>query len=175
MNSPSLLDPAFKELYLKYFPRVYATAYSLLRQHEKSEDVAQNVFLKLLEHWDTILPDNIEGYLVTMARNAVLNEFRRNSVTSKYHTFIKERFQEETDNLEEQIIARQEFNLLEKAVQDLPVRQQQAWRLSRQQGLSYKEIGEVMDISKTSVKDLLKRSVQALKSSLSALRSYLVL
>ncbi|UPK72926.1 RNA polymerase sigma factor [Chitinophaga filiformis] len=164
----------FKEIYIKYYPRVYATAYSLLRQREKAEDVAQSVFLRLWESWDTISPENVESYLVTMAKHAVLNEWRKNAVHARYRTFLKERFQESTDNVEEQTISRQQHTLLEKAIQQLPARQQEAWRLSRDKGMTYKEIGKIMKISRSTVKELVHKAIQALKSSLRSFWSYLL-
>ncbi|MVT07677.1 RNA polymerase sigma factor [Chitinophaga tropicalis] len=174
MSPSQQLNSVFKEIYRKYYPRVYATAYSLLRQHEKAQDISQSVFLRLWEGWDTITPENLESYLVTMAKHAVLNEFRKNAVQARYKTYLKERFQESTDNVEEQAILRQQLSLLEEAVQQLPTRQQEAWRLSREKGMTYKEIGEAMHISKTSVKELLQKAVQALKSALQSFRSYLL-
>lgn len=153
---------------------MYATAYSLLRQREKAEDIAQSVFLRLWEGWETIEPENIESYLVTMAKHAVLNEFRRNAVQARYRTYLKERFQEASENVEELTISRQRHTLLEKAIGQLPPRQQEAWRLSRDKGMTYQEIAKSMNISKATVKELVHKAIAALKSSVRSFFSNLL-
>ena len=83
MSEPWSHEVAFTQLYLSYYSRIYAAAYSLLRQHEAAEDTTQQVFMRLWEQRDTIRPENVEGYLITMAKNAILNQFRHKSVQAR--------------------------------------------------------------------------------------------
>lgn len=166
MKDGDVKEAAFTELYISYYPRIYTAAFSILRHHQGAEDVTQQVFMRLWEGWSTIEAVNMEGYLITMAKNTILNQFRSNAVHSKYRKYLKERFDQEAGNVEDLLIQRQQLSLLQQTVGHLPPRQQQAWRLSREQGLTYREIARRMGISKDSVKELMQKANTVIKDLL---------
>ncbi|PUZ28561.1 hypothetical protein DCC81_03510 [Chitinophaga parva] len=168
-------EAAFKELYISFYPRIYAAAFSLLRHHQAAEDVTQQVFLRLWEGWSTIEAANLEGYLITMAKNTILNQFRSNTVQSKYRRYLKEQLELPAGNVEDLLIERQQLSLLQDTVRHLPPRQQQAWRLAREQGLTYREIARQMGISKDSVKELMQKASAAIKALLGSITLWITI
>lgn len=175
MSDRRSLDADFTTLYLTYYPKIFKAAYSLLKSKAAAEDVTQSVFLRLYENWNTARPANVEGYVVTMAKNMILNQFRSNTVKARYRRFVKERFELGGGNVEDLAISRQRLQALALAVSELPPRQQQAWRLFREQGLTYQEIAHQMGISKTSVKELLQKATSAIKLAMEKLLFALLL
>ncbi|MFX1705063.1 sigma-70 family RNA polymerase sigma factor [Chitinophaga sp. CC14] len=163
---------SFRQVYITHYDSVYSCAYFYLKQHEKSEDLTQSIFLHLWENWETFKIENLKSYLFITTRNAVFNELRKLSVQEKYRTYIKERFNESSGNIEEMAIMRQQSQLLEKAVQRLPARQQQAWRLSKDKGLTYNEVATRMGISKPTVKELIAKSIRSIKSFLETFKLF---
>ena len=175
MSEPWSHEVAFTQLYLSYYSRIYAAAYSLLRQHEAAEDTTQQVFMRLWEQRDSIRPENVEGYLITMAKNAILNQFRHKSVQARYRKYLTERLELGAGNVEELFIQQQQQATLQQVVNALPSRQQEAWRLSREKGFTYREIARQMRISKDSAKQLLQKAVRALKEALLKVIIWIVL
>lgn len=175
MEDGSRNEAAFTELYISYYPRIYAAAFSLLRQQQAAEDITQQVFMRLWEGRGTIHADNLEGYLVTMAKNAILNHFRAQSVRARYRRYLRERLELAAGNVEDIVIDRQQQQVLEQAIRQLPARQQEAWRLSREQGLTYLEIARHMRISKDSVKELLQKASAVIRSVIGRITLWLAI
>jgi len=157
---------SFREVYLNNYDNVYTCAFFYLKQHERAEDITQSIFLHLWENWEKLSIQSIQNYLFVTTKNTVFNEIRKLSVQEKYKTFLRERFEEQTGNIEEQSILRQQAELLDKAVRRLPQRQQLAWRLSRDKGMTYQEVATEMGISRPTVKELISKSIQSIKTFL---------
>lgn len=71
---------AFSELHARFFAPVFRYIRKRVEQKETAEDIAQSVFLKLLESKSEIKNQGREplNYLFTMARNAVIDYYRAN-------------------------------------------------------------------------------------------------
>ncbi|OQP66330.1 hypothetical protein A3860_12565 [Niastella vici] len=168
-------EAAFRELYLSYFDRIYSAALAYLKVHEQAEDITQQVFLKIWEKRHSLVKvENVENYLFIIARNAIFNQFSRLATQRKNIQYVRELFEEELVNSEEMMIRKQERAILEKAVNQLPTRQQEAYRLSREKGLSYEEIAQVMNISKPTVREYIVNSRHFIRECLLQYKDQLI-
>ena len=76
---------AYKTVYLHYRGPIENFLYKLLRSREEAEEIAQHVFMTLWERRAELDPSkNIRTLLYTIARNAVVNLFKRQRVFEKY-------------------------------------------------------------------------------------------
>lgn len=70
----------FLKLYQAYEKKVYAVALKLLGDAARAEDAAQQAWTQLLQRWDKVSSldwDGACGYVVTIAKNAALDQLRR--------------------------------------------------------------------------------------------------
>lgn len=70
----------FLKLYQAYEKKVYAVALKLLGDAAWAEDAAQQAWTQLLQRWDKVSSldwDGACGYVVTIAKNAALDQLRR--------------------------------------------------------------------------------------------------
>lgn len=75
------IEEQFKELYDRFFRRVYAFAYKHTRNTEESEDIAQEVFLKLWSNFDSFSENiAVEVQLFVITRQLIINRYRRELV-----------------------------------------------------------------------------------------------
>ena len=168
-------EDAFRELYLNYFDRLYSAALAYTKVHEQAEDVCQQVFLKIWEKRSSLIKvDSLENYLFVIARNSIFSQFARLATQQKHIEHIRELFEEGSDNPEESLINKQESGMLEMAVGQLSPRQQQAYRLSREKGLSYEGIARIMNITKPTVREHLVHSVHSIREYLQAHRDHFI-
>ena len=73
----------FDEFYDLTHKKVYFMAYSLLRDEASSEDITQEVYMKVLEKPKRIKPDgNIMSYLIEMSKNTTLNYLKKEQRSS---------------------------------------------------------------------------------------------
>lgn len=160
-------QPAFSEIYQRYWPILYRHAFRMLKSEAESEDVVQDTFVNL---WKAAhdLPDHtsLGAYLYTMVRNRVLNIIAKSSVHASYRSDL-ERFMvdgyELSDHLvREKILAK----IIEQEIQQLPPRMREVFERKRNDYLSYKEIAAVMDISELTVKTQMNKAITILRRKL---------
>ena len=73
----------FDEFYELTHKKVYFMAYSLLRDEASSEDIVQEVYMKVLEKPKRIkLDGNINSYLMEMSKNITLNYLKKKQRSS---------------------------------------------------------------------------------------------
>jgi RNA polymerase sigma-70 factor (ECF subfamily) len=110
--------------------------------------------------------ENIDSYIFITARNEVSNQLRSLATQQHYRKLVKAIFMQEADSPEELLILKQRAKLIERVIGKLPARQQQAFRLSREKGLRYKEIAGIMKISVPAVKEHISNALRQIRASL---------
>lgn len=149
------------------YDKLYSVALMYLKVHELAEDSTQQVFLKLWEKRDALAAvEDLDAFLFITARNEIFNSLRTRSRQESYRELIRELFMQEAGSPEELLILKQRSRLIDQVIGRLPERQQQAFRLSREKGLRYKEIAGVMKISVPTVKEHISNALQQIRSTL---------
>lgn len=158
---------AFNKLFEKYNKKLYYFAKGYLRSAEDAEGLVQEVFIKIWESRAN-LKDHLSfnAFLFTITYNAVLKHFRKAGRERKHleqALLYKEDFSDETS-------APVEYSeLLERtnsAIDKIPEKRREVFKLSRQSGLSNAEIAEQLQISKKTVENQLYQSLKFLREEL---------
>ena len=159
-------EKAFEDLYWTYSSQVYNFINLLLCDKSLAEDLTQNVFLKIWEKHEQIVPElGITAYLFTIARHFVFKEteFRLSQYAMLHIENIdlsdnsKEEEQHDTNSL---------FEYIDHLIENLPPARREIFRLSRFNHLTNKEIAHRLSISEKTVETQLYRSFQYLRSKL---------
>jgi RNA polymerase sigma-70 factor (ECF subfamily) len=131
------------------------------------DDLAQEVFLRLLRYSEKTAVENPLGYLLRIAGN-VASEWRERARVSKPHDqeWLEE-LQIEPDQEPENSVnqARSDANV-QAAVDQLPLRQRQVLLLRVNEGLTYKQIAERLELSPRIVLRDLSRAYSQLRTRL---------
>ncbi len=158
---------AVDDLFAYYYPRLYHFSKSILKIENGIDDILQEVFVKIwLNRQKIVNHETFNAYIYTITKNEVLNLIRSNL---RDHTFKDQLFQhavaEEYQNslpLEyEEIKAG-----IDKIVANLPEKRQRVFVLSRNEGLSNKEIAQQLNISEKTVEDHITHAIRQIKSSM---------
>jgi RNA polymerase sigma-70 factor (ECF subfamily) len=131
------------------------------------DDLAQEVFLRLLRYSDDIAVDNPQGYLFRIAAN-VANEWRERSRVRKPHddSWLEE-LQIEAGDEPENAFARSRSNeYVQAAVDKLPPRQREVLLLHVNEGLTYKQIAQQRGLTYRIVLRDLTRAYSTLRMQL---------
>lgn len=125
---------------------------------QDGEEVAQEVFLALFQHLDRGRPEhNLRGWVFRTAHNLGL---KRRAACAKEAADIPDR-PDAASNPEEALLTREKSEHLEAILRALP--EQDRWCLAlRAEGLRYREIADVLDVSLGSVSASLARSLARL-------------
>ena len=154
---------AFKELYLRYWKKLFYAAADKINSKEVAEDVVQTIFVDLWENRERHSIQNISGYLDTAVKYRVINYIKA-AISKKSHlaNFIKKQNLDENDADLHLLV--QELNAaIDRAIEQLPQKTQTVFRLSRFGRQSNKEISRTMDLSEKAVEYHITQSLKTLR------------
>ncbi len=159
---------AFEALYLTYAEGLCSFTLQYVKAPEVAEGLVQDLFVKLWKRRRQWNPqDNPKSYLYTAARNQALDHLKHLEVERQWAEHVRHR-SEVPSRTPEQEFRYKEFNeAVEEAIQALPERRRLVFTLSRQHGLTYREIAEVMDISVKTVEAQMSQAFKTLRELLS--------
>jgi RNA polymerase sigma-70 factor (ECF subfamily) len=158
-------ENAFQELYENYRNKVFYIAWKLLRSKDNAEDVLQEIFIKIWTHKEK-LPDieNFNAYLNTLIRNHIYNCLRKQA---NEENFILEAAKQDINDSNltfDTVLLHELQHKLQSAVYQLSPQQKRVFELSRLEGFTHKEIAEMMNISKETVKKHMMEASRLVKT-----------
>lgn len=155
---------AFASLYDKYVKKIYNFVYYKTFHKETAEDITSTVFFKALRSINQFRPDySFSSWLYTIARNAVTDHFRTNKQLSNIDDIwdlgVEIDFQKEFD-VSEQLKNVKEY------LHTLPQIQREIIIMRVWQGLSYREISEILGKTEQNCKVIFSRSIKVLRQKI---------
>jgi RNA polymerase sigma-70 factor (ECF subfamily) len=153
---------AFETLYHQYKQVVYANIYKMVRQPEAAEDILQEVFLALWQNRQKVHQDkSVGGWLFVVSYNKAATylkqQLKSTIVLDEYPENLPQEEQEDDE------LYHMQLSIVEDAINHLPARKKEVFRLCRLEGKPYEEVAEIVRISVPSVKDYLKQSTRFIK------------
>ncbi|WEA00875.1 RNA polymerase sigma factor [Mucilaginibacter sp. SJ] len=139
---------AYKKLFGLLFPSIKHFSYCLLKSPELAEEVASDVMITIWRKRKTITSiNNIKVYAFVIAKNLCLNILKSNS-RGRIVSLDDVAVNLQIDTTPEWILINDELRKsLNNAINKLPTRCKMIFRLVKEDGLSYKEVSEILDIS----------------------------
>lgn len=167
-------DPAaFKHLFDTYYSAIFSFFRKRGLEHTLAEDLAQDVFVNVWKRREYLDPrQSMRGYLYAAAYNNMKMHFRSKAVRDTH-------MQSLTEAPESHISpANDEFDMSEhinKAIAALPDYQKVVFVMHRYDGLTYKEIAQVLDLSTKTIESRMSKALKALRITLKHLLLWLIL
>ncbi len=139
----------------------------LTRSNQYARDIIQEVFLKLWEHRDQIHTiQNVEAWLYRLTENKVIDFLRKAAADSRLKETIWKTQPDNLNETEDNVVAREYSQIIQKAVDQLPPQRKLIYQLNREKGLNYQEIADRLAISKHTVKNQLSTALQSIRTFL---------
>ncbi|HEX7527055.1 MAG TPA: sigma-70 family RNA polymerase sigma factor [Gaiellaceae bacterium] len=157
---------ATRDLYERYARQIYSYCLHQLGNREEAEDAMQSTFLNAFRGLKRgVDPEFESAWLYKIAQNVCLTRQRSSSRRRRVES------PGDLDAMQDFVPAHQvdsdELIRLPEALDAMPEQQRRALLLREWQGLSYKEIGEELDLSQAAVETLLFRARRTLAAGLS--------
>ncbi|WP_238387203.1 RNA polymerase sigma factor [Sphingobacterium olei] len=161
---------AFLEIYDRYKVLLQQHAYKKIGDAQDVQDVIQELFTEL---WDKRISLNIttglSNYLFTAIRNRSLNLIYKRRKEMHYLESLEEFINEGNYLIDLQIREREFTELIQKEIDALPTRMREVYKLSREEGLSHKQIAELLGTSETTVSKQITNVLKILRKKLGSL------
>lgn len=161
--------PNFEEVVLPHLNAAYNLARWLTRNTQDAEDVVQEAYLRAFRFFGGFRGGDARIWLLKIVRNTCytwLHQNRAQQVTDPFDEQVH-REAAESQNPETLLLQKAEGQLLNQALEELPTVFREVLVLLEIEGLSYKEIAEVLEIPIGTVMSRLARARHRLRESLS--------
>ncbi|MDQ2854618.1 MAG: RNA polymerase sigma factor [Chloroflexota bacterium] len=160
----------FEVLYRRYLDRVYGYAFYQLGDHHDAEDATERTFLAALRALPSFVDEGatFRAWLFRIAHNTIANA-RRSRIRRRTERLPDGVLERPAPNADPAglVLEAEESRRVRQAVAQLPDERRQVVLLRFVDGLSSREIGQVMDRSEGAARVLLHRALRDLAASLS--------
>lgn len=157
---------AFRQLFEAYKNKVYSYAVHYTDSQAEAEEIVQEVFLKVWLHKETLpFLERFEAWVFTITRNQSFNSLRRIARHASFTGAIAEAG-ESGESADKSLLYKEQEQLLQSAIRNLPPQQQLVYKLHNEQHLSALEIARRLNISHSTVKNHLSLATRAIRSFL---------
>jgi RNA polymerase sigma-70 factor (family 1) len=158
-----------EDIYKQYREFLYRFFLKHVKVRALAEDLAQDVFVKFWqrkEHADSI--ENINAWLYTLARNHLMDHYRKLASEKKYQDMIWHEMEQHSNDVIQEIYKKELDEKIGTLLKTLPPRQIEVYQLSRENGLSLDEVAKTLDISPNTAKNHLVQALKVLRIGLKA-------
>ena len=148
------------EILLSHLDSAYSLARWLVRNGADAEDVVQEAYLRAFQYSDGFRGGDARAWLFTIVRNTAYSWLRKTRTFEPVTQFDEQvaTIGVETPNPEQLLLRKAEGRVVEQAMSQLPVRFREILILRELEGLSYKQIADVMAVPMGTVMSTLSRA-----------------
>lgn len=163
---------AFDQIYARYSGPLLGYFIRLLwKDREKAEDFVHDIFAKIIKKPELFDPTrSFKTWIYSVANNMCKNEYKKQEVRKNTSNGLDESYgvKDHNANVFSEVFDNQFKGEFEKSLEDLDVKHSEVFKLRHIEGLSIKEIAEILEISDGTVKSRLFYATKYLASSLEA-------
>ena len=159
---------AFDQLYEKYALHVARKIKRLIKLPEVTEELHQEVFLRVWEQREQLRPENpFLPLLLHMARNISIDYFRKAARSKQFQQQVIQTFMEQHCDVEQRMAFQETQTTLNRAISKLPPQRLKIFTMCKLEGKSYEEAAAFFGVSLSTVKDHMHRAMRFLRKELS--------
>lgn len=159
---------AFKEIYARYWRKLFSAAFKRLKNKDLSEEIVQELFTNLwVKRHSLHLENGVAAYLYTSVSHYVIDYYRKELVREKYRQQFKVIHNDMDNSTEESILLKDLTETIESEISQLPDKCRSVFELSRKEHKSNKEIALYLGISEKTVENHLTKALKKLHLGLS--------
>jgi len=173
-------EGAFNEIVRRYADKIYRTALRITRNPITAEDVLQEVFIILMEKMNTFHAEStFSTWLYSVTAKMSFSQLRtekkhRNNVSFEEDIYKVEdgmlkglELQDLSHFSDEMFLSRERMEIIENAINELPVPYRAVFHLRDVEGLTNAEVAEILNLSLPNVKSRIFRARLFLRGKLS--------
>lgn len=152
-----------EQLYVEYYPKVFAYISYRVDNHSDAEDLASTVFLKVIKNFSRFDSEksSVSTWIYSITRNTVIDYFRKNRVDSPLSDEMIS-----SENVEESVLREELLDKLAASLEKMDRRERNIIVLHYYHRKPLSEIASVMNISYSYIKVLHKKAVAQLREGI---------
>lgn len=163
---------AFEQIFRLYYTDLSRYCLKYVRDEHVAEELVQEVFINIWDRRHTLsITTSVKAYLFTAVRNRSFN-YLKLQIPKEQRKIGVEDVLDLTDGAEEREgdqAIEQLYSYVQEAIDSLPPKCQVIFNLSRNGGMTYKEIAEELDLSVKTVENQVGHALRKLREQLTPL------
>lgn len=163
---------AYRQLYNNHWAQTYNNIYKRLKDHDKAEDITQDIFLQLWIKREVVNIENVAGYLFIAARNCVFRSMEQSAHLIPIADLLTD-LESSHDHADGHLLTVEFMRAYEALVNALPEGQQTIFRMRFNEDLSPDEIAAALGLSPKTVRNQLGKAIATLRASMMMLAAIL--
>lgn len=161
---------AFAEIYKRHAPQLTSFATAKLFSMDDARDLIQDLFTSL---WTTrekiFITSSVQTYLFASVRHKVIDKIRKNITREEYAIILQSLSTYSSYNPEKELEAKDLKKIVDQAIEKLPPRTREIYKLSREDHHSITDIASKLNLSDQTVKNQLTAAMKSLRETLDKL------
>ncbi len=162
-------EQSYKRLFLYFHPILYRFSFNILQDRAVSEEIVSDMMLKVWEMGNKLSQiQHLKLFLITSVKNACFTYL----ASKKHQQSLSESIDNEDistysgDNPEQLYIFSEVTLRVNKVIASLPLKCQMVFRLIKEEGLSYKEVSKVLEISQNTIETHMRIALRKIRMDL---------
>ena len=154
----------FNIFFEKHYENYCRYAFTIIRDKDEVEDIVQSVMVDVWNSGQIHETEKPEHYVLRSIKFKCIDYQRKAIVKRKHETeviHLNDSVDVDDENNEDYLIS-----LMREAIEQLPEKTQEVFKMAKQDGKSYKDIAEVMGISPKTVENQMTRAFKHLREAL---------
>jgi RNA polymerase sigma-70 factor (ECF subfamily) len=168
-------ETAFRRFYEEMLVYLVTKIQKLTNDRDEAWDIVQDTFVKLWEDRERIDPDKpLAGFVAAMATNAAYDTHKKKQVHARYHEEQLFTQTGEDHHPDARIIEHETRRKIDEILEAMPTQRRTVYRLSREEGLTYREIADRLGIAPGTVHRHMSIALEELRGLLSILCLFVI-
>ncbi|MEM6800929.1 MAG: RNA polymerase sigma-70 factor [Bacteroidota bacterium] len=157
-------EKTFSEIFKSLSRSIRDYLYFMSGDIKLSEDLVQDIFVKLWNKCKEVPPSKARAFLFAIAKNEFLGQVEKKKVRLRYKSSIVE--QKEKEDPHFQLEAEEFKKRLEDAIEALPEGQREVFLMNRMQEMTYAQIAESLGVSQKAVEKRMSKALKKMRNLL---------
>lgn len=150
---------------INYYKEIFLYVKKTVLDKNVAEDITQEAFTRVIKNASTKEIQNERAFLYRVAKNIIIDQFRRKTKVSEMHFNDNEYFEENNQTQDKTIQDDQQKHLMLE-IDLLPTKRKQAFVLHIMEGYSRKEVASMMNLSLNAVEKHISRASNQIKENM---------
>lgn len=154
---------AFSIIYKKYWRRIFVAAYDSLQDVKQSQDIVQDIFVRLWEKRADYEIKNLNAYLYSSVRHSVLKTVTSEKVKDSFFAALRH-LTMEASSADHDILTAELLKAYHALLEKMPPQRRKIFQMRYEEDLKTREIAERLNITQKTVQNQLLTSYMEVRS-----------
>lgn len=166
-------EKAFSALFYRYYSGLCLYAFQFLQDDQKTKELVQEVFVQVwVKRKEIRIHSSVKSYLFRAVKNQLINWANHQKVEQKYlEKIVSEQAHLQPSQYFLEVDLQQK---IENSIEALPPKRKEIFKLSREEGLTYREIADRLHVSVKTVETQMGLALKQLREDLKEYRHLLI-